>query len=38
LAVSKAQTVGFVANQPMTLAGVLDIDASKQGGAVCALL
>ena len=25
------QTVGFVANQPMTLAGVLDIDASRKG-------
>ncbi|KCZ93927.1 acyl-CoA carboxylase subunit beta [Hyphomonas johnsonii] len=24
-------TVGFVANQPMTLAGVLDIDASRKG-------
>jgi len=26
------QPVGFVANQPMTLAGVLDIDASKKAG------
>ena len=27
----EGQTVGFVANQPLSLAGVLDIDASKKG-------
>jgi propionyl-CoA carboxylase beta chain len=27
----EGSTVGFVANQPMTLAGVLDIDASRKG-------
>ena len=32
------RTVGFVANQPMVLAGVLDSDASAQGGALRALL
>ena len=32
------RTVGFVANQPMVLAGVLDIDASPQGRALRALL
>jgi len=28
----EGQTVGFVANQPLSLAGVLDIDASKKAG------
>jgi hypothetical protein len=34
----EGRTVGFVANQPMVLAGVLDSDASPQGCAVRALL
>ena len=29
-AASRARTVGFVANQPMVLAGVLDIDSSRK--------
>ncbi len=32
------RTVGFVANQPMVLAGVLDSDASRKGRALCAFL
>ena len=31
-------SVGIVANQPAVLAGVLDIDASEKGGALCPLL
>ena len=34
----EGQTVGFVANQPLVLAGVLDIDASKKSRALCAFL
>jgi propionyl-CoA carboxylase beta chain len=34
----EGRTVGIVANQPMVLAGVLDIDASPQGRALRALL
>ena len=34
----EGSTVGFVANQPMVLAGVLDSRRLAQGGALCALL
>ncbi len=34
----EGKTVGIVANQPMVLAGVLDIEFVEEGGAVRALL
>ena len=34
----EGQTVGIVANQPLVLAGCLDIKSSDQGRALCALL
>ena len=34
----EGRTIGIVANQPMLLAGVLDSDASRKGGALRALL
>ncbi len=32
------RSIGVVANQPAVLAGVLDINSSKENGALCALL
>ena len=34
----EGRSVGVIANQPMVLAGVLDINASKKARAVCAVL